>query len=78
VGLGITSTSILDSFNDAIKNNYIHMRDLNPSPIHSSYIVECDEVVSSMEITVLEVAHLHLIYEKIQLFVYLIGIGLLH
>ena len=60
--LGVPSTSNPLSFNVVVKNKFTHPNDLKPSPIHNAYMVEHDEELLMVEITMLDIGHVHLIY----------------
>jgi hypothetical protein len=61
---GMPSTSKAMSFKDVVNNNSTNSNSPNPSLIHSAYIVEHVEEVPIVDITVLEVTHLHSLYLK--------------
>jgi len=64
VGSRMPSTSKPMSFKKATKNNSTNLNVSNPSPIHSSYIVDYNEEMSLGEITASKLTHLHSLYEK--------------
>jgi len=59
---GVEGTRV--SFRDAVKKYSTSHNVWKPSPISSAYIMEHDEEVSMVEITMQEVNHLHSSYEK--------------
>jgi len=75
--LGIPTSSKPMSFKDVVKTRSSIPNSSQHFLITSAYIVEHDEEAPYVEMTLLEVAHLHSIY-KMWLFAYLMCFGLLH